>query len=169
MVQVSSSDAGAAARAALILHTQHKYVRGSSHPIDEPHIAQDPNAADRLLDELLREAEHDVTAQSGARLVTKTDSSVRFPRIERERTLSPEKTMVRRVDRTDLSVRVTGAWTRREWRSLEQCFIDEHRRLGNKEHLVEIAEVIRLFLENEGVRVNNCVGDWSMYVYSHDY
>ena len=68
---------------------------------------------------------------------------------------------VRRYMREHPSERL-HSWTRHDWRTLEQCFIDERRRTSRMREAFEVKEVVRLYLEGEGLSEADCALEWHL-------
>lgn len=171
IVQVSSVDALAAARAAAILKVHHLYVHDGPAPPPLSRSASQAKDGETVLDELLKEAEMEVSMRNG--IVTKVEETSPSRVLEnvRRRHLSDHSLgnasqshanrSARRVTREPPASRL-GVWTRKDWRALEQCFIDERRRTGQHGTRLRGEDVIQLYLESEGIAVEQCVGEWHM-------
>lgn len=68
---------------------------------------------------------------------------------------------VRRFVREHPSVRL-HSWSRHDWRTLEQCFIDERRRTARTREPFEVKEVVRLYLEAEELSEADCALEWHL-------
>lgn len=171
MVQVSSTDPMAAARAAAILKVHHRYIQEGTWPLGANPLARAASGSseegERALDDLLKQAEREVSealqeppsALAAHMEMVQEHSSVEVGSMShdhaedrRERSMSASRHF---VDQSRLDV-----WTRQEWRALEQCFIDELRRKRNSREHVEPAEVVRLYLESEQLKPEQCFGEW---------
>lgn len=168
MVQVSSADPVAAARAAAILKVHHHYVQEGTWPAGVNPMARAASGSseegERALDDLLKQAEREVSTS----VQETSQSSRRAPVDSSQDELSVNVTMASHDDsRRERSISASrhvldqsklDVWTRHDWRALEQCFIDELRRKRSSREQVEPAEVVRLYLESEQLRPEHCVG-----------
>lgn len=169
VVQVSSADPMAAARAAAILKVHHHYIQEGTWPAGVNPLSRAASGSseegERALDDLLKQAEREVSAalqeqstvlQAGVES-SQDESSLEvamsiYPEEQRERSMSASRHF---IDQSKLEV-----WTRHDWRALEQCFIDELRRKRSSRDPVEPAEVVRLYLESEQLKPEQCTGEW---------
>lgn len=170
-VKVSSVDPKAAARAAAILKIHHHYIHDGFWPAGVNPVSRAASGSseegERALDDLLRQAEREVSMQlqeGSPNSQQYLDSSQECPSASvsssttahaeehRERSVSASRHI---PDHTQ-----SRAWTRFDWRALEQCFIDELRRKRMTRESVDPAEVVRLYLDNEQMETGQCVGEW---------
>jgi hypothetical protein len=160
-VQVSSNDPKAAARAAAILKIHHKYIQEGSWPARSPDFAEQSGNSpegERVLDELLKEAELEVSMYTeDFETTSQLDISVESEEAKPNQSLLPGRSLKHGSHRL-------AVWTRHDWRNLEQCFIDERRRTKLAKIEFDANEVVRIFLENEQLRLENCVGEWDTWV-----
>jgi hypothetical protein len=165
VVQVSSADPLAAARAAAILKVHHQYIQDGLWSAAINPLARAASGSseegERALDDLLKQAEREVSAhlqsQSNDSHQSLSQTSLlghvtMYGEELRERSMSASRHF---VDQRKLDI-----WTRHDWRALEQCFIDELRRKRSSREGVEPAEVVRLYLESEQLRPDQCTGEW---------
>lgn len=169
VVQVSSADPLAAARAAAILKVHHHYIQEGTWPAGVNPLSRAASGSseegERALDDLLKQAEREVSAalqEQSPAVQVNVESSLEESSMEvglttyqeeqRERSMSASRHF---IDPSKLSV-----WGRHDWRALEQCFIDELRRKRNSRDPVDPTEVVRLYLESEQLKPEQCVGEW---------
>lgn len=172
MVQVSSSDPKAAARAAAILKVYHKYIENGSESQSSP--ARHASASDsqqsmntngnRILDELLAEAEAEVSIHVARKEEMLEGSSFDTTALNAEvdrRERSVSTLSARRTPKSAISAR-SARWTKDDWRQLEQCFVDERRRTRELGVDIDPARVVNLFLDSEQISQSDCTGEWAM-------
>lgn len=163
VVQVSSADPMAAARAAAILKVHHQYIQDGHWPAGispSPPIAARSASEDgeRVLDELLREAELEVSTMRAAEQSAVGEISAEVSTDVEESKLG--NISAARVIRQPPSR--LGIWTKHDWRELEQCFIDERRRTNRLREELDPKEVVKLYLESQQMTAEDCVGEWDV-------
>ncbi|SCZ88432.1 BZ3500_MvSof-1268-A1-R1_Chr2-1g04407 [Microbotryum saponariae] len=146
VVEITSPDPQAAARAAAILKVYHSYVeQGISvqlPPIEGPPIV-DENDVRRLLNR----AEGEVL-----RTVKKVST---VPSMDlRRKTLSVRAT-------SEGGRSTTESWTSVEWRALEKALVEHERETRQTGEPVNFRTVIMKFLDRVHVHETELVGDWS--------
>ena len=160
VVQVSSNDPKAAARATAILKIHHHYIQGGCWPDIQPDsVVHHVNGQDGewVLDELLREAELEVSMSVGMNGETGlSDTTVEIESIQ-----DPHISMSARRNERMEKPRRLAAWTRHDWRALEQCFIDERRRTKNLGEELSTLDVVQLYLDSEQLGEEDCDGEWN--------
>ena len=166
-----------AARAAAILKVHHHYVRDGPNGLENggnaPLAAKD---GDAVLDELLKEAEMEISMRNSPALPApkaeemspSQTANVTINGHHRELSFANNSQWtgnlsVKRVIRAHPATRL-GVWTRKDWRALEQCFIDERRRTVQTRRKLRVADVVQIYLDSEGISIAECVGEWHMYV-----
>ncbi|GAA5961469.1 hypothetical protein JCM21900_004018 [Sporobolomyces salmonicolor] len=172
VIEISSTDARAAARAAAILKVYHKYVeqgvwgegegKGKGKEVLRHEGRQEEDEGDdEELRTLLLDAEDEVREMIPR--ARSTPSPTTSQRAEapstsaahgRSRTVSVESTSA-------LSSAVGERWTSQEWRGLEQVLVEltkRKRKEGGGE--VEGEEVVEVFLQKRTVQREECRGDW---------
>lgn len=169
VVQVSSADPMAAARAAAILKVHHHYIQEGVWPAGVNPLSRAASGSseegERALDDLLKQAEREVSVavqETSTAVHTHDEASCEESSMEvsvtdydqerRERSISASRHF---IDQSKLH-----QWTRHDWRALEQCFIDELRRKRGSREQVEPAEVVKLYLESEQLKPEQCIGQW---------
>lgn len=184
VIEVSSTDARAAARAAAILKVYHKYVEqgiesvGSDKgdAIQERGAEEDDEEEEEELRTLLLDAEDEVRDQiprgeSPAAVAATTAQPV-------ETAAAPPRS--ERASTAGLSSVVGERWTSQEWRRLEQTLVELGRRQRRSTSVasvsmtsesiaaasvvgedVETEDVVEAFLRKWGVSRDECVGDWA--------
>ncbi|GAA5857728.1 hypothetical protein JCM1840_000886 [Sporobolomyces johnsonii] len=167
VIEIFSTDARAAARAAAILKVHHKYVeqgiesegKGKGKEVVRHEDRQEEDEEDEDDEEELRtlllDAEDEVR-ETIPRARSRAEAPSTSSAQGRSRTVSVESTS------TSARFSVVGErWTSREWRGLEQTLVEltkRKRKEGGGE--VEGEEVVEVFLEKWGVQREECRGDW---------
>ncbi|SCV72048.1 BQ2448_4742 [Microbotryum intermedium] len=146
VVEITSTDPQAAARAAAILKVYHSYVeQGLS--VQLPPVEGPPVVDENDVRRLLNRAEGEVL-----RTVKKVFSG---PTLDlRRKTLS-----VRAPSEGGRSI--TESWTSVEWRALEKALIEHEREVRQSGKAFRIRAVILKFLDRVHVHEAELVGDWS--------
>ncbi|TNY23543.1 hypothetical protein DMC30DRAFT_389305 [Rhodotorula diobovata] len=181
VIEITSTDARAAARAAAILKVHHKYVEQGISAVDAARAAAD------AFDKAQREGEEDEDSEEEELRTLLLDA------VDELREQAPAQARTRTRTRS-VSVSVTtststaaagGRWTPAEWRRLEQTLVELGRRLRRDTSVasscvggrsmrsesiamanvvgdeVEPEAVVEAFLRSMGVAREECVGEWN--------
>lgn len=173
VVQVSSMDPAAAARAAALLKGHHRYVHGDTRQLDDTALTSAKDG-DTILDELLKiEMENSLrngpTAAASMSPVRTINGTSKRHRRDQSLANTSARTVnlsARRVPKDQLA-KPLGRWQVSDWRSLEQCFIDERRRATQKGRRMRNADVIQAYLESRDILAAHCKGEWDLYAGCH--
>lgn len=180
IIEISSTDPLAAARAAAILKVYHDYVqpaheegreigdvpetllrqagirrsalrRGGRRP-SEDESDEEEQHGDQDVTLLLRRAEEEVRRHAAAtpRAVTGADTPLPSTSISKT---------ARRIPTRDSSF--SSSWTTAEWRRLETALVDEGRVARNTGRELVVEKVIARFVESEGLNAEACVDEWA--------
>jgi hypothetical protein len=161
-----------AARAAAILKVHHRYIHDGAVPEGASVAAASAQDGEAVLDELLKEAEMEISMRNATPAPKVEEGS---PSRMADTTVVTHQhsfantsqwtgnLSARRVVRQHPVTRL-GVWTRKDWRALEQCFIDERRRTVQTRRKLRVVDVVQTYLDSEDMVPAQCIGEWHMYV-----
>lgn len=167
VIEVSSDNVDAAARAAAILKVCHRYIEHGA----------DASAAMEELRSHLNNAESEVSRLNLSPAQSVTGSTISGTPLRRGAAAQHQYTPMgsplsminsaaraKRLAEVDADAHDMATWTSRDWRKLERALVDEKRAARAESRVLTVEGIVWCFLENEDLDEDECTDEWAWYV-----